>query len=57
MELTEFITPAIVIALFLWLGKRIDTLGDDLKRDIADLREHMAKLEGFLAGRRDRDAV
>ena len=34
---------------------------DDIKRELADLRERMAKLEGslegFLAGRRDRDAA
>ena len=86
VTLTEFITPAIVIALFAWLrsdisalGKRIDSLGaetnkrfdslgaetnrrfDEIKRDNADLRERMAMFEGslngFLAGRRDRDAA
>ena len=34
---------------------------DDIKRELADLRERMAELEGslegFLAGRRDRDAA
>ena len=34
---------------------------DDVKRELAELRERMAKLEGslegFLAGRRDRDAA
>ena len=34
---------------------------DDINRELADLRERMAKLEGslegFLAGRRDRDAA
>ena len=39
----------------------IDKRFDGVNRDIADLRERMAKLEGalegFLAGRRDRDAA
>lgn len=39
----------------------IDKRFDGVTRDIADLRERMAKLEGalegFLAGRRDRDAA
>ena len=50
------------------LSGRIDTLAkevnqrfDDVKRELAELRERMAKLEGslegFLAGRRDRDAA
>lgn len=49
-------------------NRRIDNLGaetnqrfDELRRDNADLRERMARLEGsldgFLAGRRDRDAA
>ena len=49
-------------------NRRFDTLGaetnrrfDEVKRDNADLRERMAMLEGslngFLAGRRDRDAA
>ena len=50
------------------LNGRIDTLTkdvnqrfDDVKRELSELRERMAKLEGalegFLAGRRDRDAA
>ena len=44
--------------------KRFDEVNkrfDDINRELADLRERMAKLEGslegFLAGRRDRDAA
>ena len=46
------------------VSKRFDDVSRDiadLRTDIADLRERMAKLEGalegFLAGRRDRDAA
>ena len=46
------------------LNGRMDALNkrfDDVNRELADLRERMAKLEGslegFLAGRRDRDAA
>jgi len=70
-----WLTPALVIALFAWLRselisrtdkleKRFDGVDkrfDGVTRDIADLRERMARLEGalegFLAGRRDRDAA
>ena len=45
-------------------GKRFEEANkrfDDITREFADLRERMAKLEGslegFLAGRRDRDAA
>ena len=45
-------------------GKRFDDINkrfDDINRELADQRERMAKLEGslegFLAGRRDRDAA
>ena len=41
--------------------KAVDTRFDGITRDIGDLRERMAKLEGtlegFVAGRRDRDAA
>lgn len=30
---------------------------DQMRRELADNRERMAKLEGFLAGRRDRNAA
>ena len=30
---------------------------DAVTRELADLRERIARLEGFLAGRRDRDAA
>ena len=64
-----WLTPALVIALFAWLRsdlvsrtdkleKRFDGIEkrfDGVTRDIADLRERMARLEGalegFLAGR------
>ena len=43
------------------LTKRFDKRFDDVNRELADLRERMAKLEGsldgFLAGRRDRDVA
>ena len=43
------------------LHERIDKRFDAVLREIAELRERMAKmegsLEGFLAGRRDRDAA
>ena len=70
-----WLTPALVIALVAWLRsdlvsrtdkleKRFDGIEkrfDGVTRDIADLRERMARLEGalegFLAGRRDRDAA
>ncbi len=46
------------------VDKRFDEVNkrfDDINRELADLRERMAKLEGslegFLAGRRDRDAA
>ena len=63
-----WLTPALVIALFAWLRSelisrtdKLDKRFDGVARDIADLRERMARLEGalegFLAGRRDRDAA
>ena len=73
--LTPWLTPALLVALFTWLrfdmreqrrelNGRIDALNkrfDDVSRELADLRERMARLEGalegFLAGRRDRDAA
>ena len=69
MEPTDFVTPVIVIALFLWLGRRMDAQGkelcgriDALAEQMAQVRERMARLEGFLeglravvAGRADRD--
>ena len=46
------------------VGRRFDEVGrrfDEVSRALADLRERMAKLEGslegFLAGRRDRDVA
>lgn len=43
------------------LAKDVNQRFDDVKRELAELRERMAKLEGslegFLAGRRDRDAA
>ena len=43
------------------IHERLDKRFDAVLREIADLRERMAKmegsLEGFLAGRRDRDAA
>ena len=81
-ELTSWLTPALVIALFAWqradlrelrremisrfndVNGRFDDMNnriDENGRQIGDLRERMAKLEGalegFLAGRRDRDAA
>lgn len=89
-EITNLLTPALVVALFAWLRsdirkldtrldsmaksfnerldasnrdihERMDKRFDAVLREIAELRERMAKmegsLEGFLAGRRDRDAA
>ena len=99
-DISAWLTPALLVALFAWLrlalremrrdlhgridktDKRIDDLAqgidkrfdavskrfdqvdkrfDQVNRELADLRERMAKLEGslegFLAGRRDRDAA
>ena len=96
-DVSELLTPALVLALFAWLERgmwrlndrlgasakdinaridasndstnhRIDRLNetvnqrfDGVLREVADLRERMAKMEGsldgFLAGRRDRDAA
>jgi len=43
------------------ISERLDIRFDAVMREIADLRERMAKMEGslkgFLAGRRDRDAA
>ena len=61
-------TPALVIALFAWLctdvherRREMNDRFDETGRQIGDLRERMAKpegaVEGFLAGRRDRDAA
>ena len=63
-----WLTPALLIALFASLRNdvrelRRDLTGriDALAKDVAELRERLAKLEGalegFLAGRRDRDAA
>ena len=62
--ITPWLTPALVIALGACLradlqgvNKRLDLVG----KQIGDLRERMARLEGalegFFAGRRDRDAA
>ena len=100
-EITDLLTPALVVALFAWLrsdirklhdridsmaksfnerldavaksfNERIDASNRDIHqrmdkrfdavlREIAELRERMANMEGsldgFLAGRRDRDAA
>ncbi len=69
--LTPWLTPALLVALFTWLRRDMGELRrdvrevnkrfDEVKRELADLRERMAKLEGsldgFLAGRRDRDVA
>ena len=63
-----WLTPALLIVLFASLRNdvrelRRDLTGriDALAKDVAELRERMARLEGaldgFLAGRRDRDAA
>ena len=62
--ITPWLTPALVVALGAWL--RADLQGvnkrlDLVSKEIGDLRERMARLEGalegFFAGRRDRDAT
>ncbi len=73
--IAPWLTPALLVALVAWLrselisrtdklDKRFDGIDkrfDGVIREIADLRERMARLEGalegFLAGRRDRDAA
>lgn len=66
--IAPWLTPALVIALFAWLRTDVRELRremnnrfDEASRQIGDLRERMARLEGalegFLAGRRDRDAA
>ena len=70
--LTPWLTPALLVALVAWLRSELISRTDKLEkrfdgvdkrfdgviREIADLRERMARLEGalegFLAGRRDR---
>ena len=67
-EIAPWLTPALVIALFAWLRtdvrelrREMNSRFDEAGRQIGDLRERMARLEGalegFLAGRRDRDAA
>ena len=70
-DIADLFTPALIVALFTWmrtdlrkLNDRLDAMHarfDTVLREIADLRERMAKMEGsldgFLAGRRDRDAA
>ncbi len=91
MDISTWITPALLIGLFAWLridlrdlnalraevNKHFDNVNDDVNRrfdsasvsmnrrfddvtrELADQRERMARLEGalegFFAGRRDRD--
>ena len=62
--ITPWLTPALLVALFAWLRNDVRELRHELAslaKDVAELRERMAKLEGalegFLAGRRDRDAA
>ena len=67
-ELVPWLTPALLIALFAWqradlreLRREMNSRFDEYGRQIGDLRERMAKLqgalEGFIAGLRDRDAA
>ena len=67
-DLVPWLTPALIIGLFGWLRADVRNLRqdvnqrfDEVNRELADQRERMAKLEGslegFLAGRRDRDAA
>ena len=67
-ELAPWRTPALVIALFAWLRtdvrelrREMNSRFDEAGRQIGNLRERMARLEGalegFLAGRRDRGAA
>ena len=66
--IAPWLTPALLVALFAWLRNDVRELRRELggriealAKDVAELRERMAKLEGalegFLAGRRDRDAA
>ena len=53
----QLATLLTIVKLFGDINKRID----EMSREMSDLRERMAKLEGsldgFLAGRRDREAA
>ena len=62
--ITPWLTPALVIALVAWLRSDLQGVNkrlDLVSKEIGDLRERMARLEGalegFLAGLRDRDAA
>ena len=70
-DIAGLFTPALILALFTWMRTDLRKLNDQLDamnarfdtvlREIADLHECMAKMEGFLEGlladRRDRDAA
>ena len=47
--LAPWITPGVVIALFVWL--RIDIR--DLRTDVRDVRDRLARLEGRIDGWQD----
>ena len=47
--LAPWITPGVVIALFVWL--RIDIR--DLRTDVRDVRDRLARLEGRIDGSQD----
>lgn len=47
--LAPWITPGVVIALFVWL--RIDIR--DLRTDVRDMRDRLARLEGRIDGWQD----
>ena len=73
--LIPWLTPVLIVGLFGWvradirglrqgmtgLRQEMNARFDQVNRELADLRERMAKLEGslegFLAGRRDRDVA
>ena len=59
-ELAPWISPAVIVAVMLWLHRRLDQRMDRLETrmdrtdsQLAELRERMAHLEGLLEGLRE----
>ena len=52
-ELTQWIPPAVIIALMLYLHRSTHHRLDRVESKIGELRERMAHLEGLLEGLRE----
>ena len=57
----DWVTPALLVALFAWLRRdmgvfRREVRGDlvDVRRDLADVRDRVSRLEGRIDGWQDR---